>query len=141
MPERNEPWEYYPFIKWYSKNWLHGSIRFDCTPEERSVFHDLVCMANESRSRGIIRANSETPYPHKYISEQLNIPLKLLEHCLEKFESQGRIHQNDVGITIINFAYYQGLDTKRQRGRPRKNPNQLSFDNPAPPELLRDVKE
>ena len=68
----------------------------------------------------------------------MNIPLKLLEHCLEKFEGQGRIHQNDVGITIINFAYYQGLDTKRQRGRPRKNPAQLSFDEkrPAPENLM-----
>ena len=122
MPERDNAWSYYPFIKWYPKNWLHGSIRFDCTPEERSVFVDLVNMANESRNRGTIQANYKTPYPHKYIAEQLNIKLKLLNRCLKKFEEQDRLHENEVGITITNFEYYQGLDTRKGRPRPGQVP-------------------
>jgi hypothetical protein len=140
MPERNEPWNYYPFIKWYSKNWLHGSIRFDCTPEERAVFLDLACMANESRNRGTIQANTTTPYPHEYIASQLAISLKLLDHCLKKFEDQSRLHENNVGIMITNFEYYQGLQIGRARGRPRQRtaPNQLRLGEkgPAPDSLM-----
>lgn len=131
MPERNDSWSYYPFIKWYPKNWLHGSIRFDCTPEERSVFVDLVNMANESRNRGTIQANYKTPYPHRYIAEQLNIPVKLLNRCLKKFEVQERLHENEVGITITNFEYYQGLDTRKSRVRPGQvPPEQLPLEPP-----------
>jgi hypothetical protein len=132
MPEKNDPWNYYPFIKWYPKNWLRGSIRFDCTPEERSVFIDLVCMASESRNRGVIQANADTPYTHKYIADQLCIPRRLLERCLEKFTEQKRVQEDDKGIKIINFDYYQGLDT-RGRGRPGKDhPEQLPLSAPEP---------
>jgi len=132
MPERNDSWSYYPFIKWYPKNWLHGSIRFDCTPEERSVFVDLVNMANESRNRGTIQANYKTPYPHKYIAEQLNIPVKLLNRCLQKFEEQERLHENEVGISITNFEYYQGLDTRKGRQRPGQVPPEQLPLEPLP---------
>lgn len=143
MPERNDPWSYYPFIKWYPKNWLHGSIRFDCTPEERSVFVDLVNMANESRNRGTIQANPETPYPHQYIAGELNITLKLLNRCLKKFEEQKRIHENEKGIIVLNFEYYQGLQvTGRRRGRPSKNSGgqqlRLGEKGPAPESLMRE---
>jgi hypothetical protein len=119
--ESEKPWDYKPFLKWYSKNWLNGSIRFECTPEERSVFVDLCSMANESRNRGVIQANSTHPYPHSYIANQLNIPLELLERCLRKFEQQERIYENQQGIIIIKFSYYQGMGVLN-RGRPRKKP-------------------
>ncbi len=134
MPEKNEPWSYYPFIKWYPKNWLHGSARFDCTSEERGIFLDLVCMANESRNRGVIQANETTPYPHKYIAQQINVPVKTLDRCLRKFENQERIHENETGIHIINFGYYQGLDTRHGRGRQKDVPQeQLPLEPPVEP--------
>ncbi len=120
MPERPNSYPRYPFYKKYSREWLEGSIRFDCDPAERSVFEDFLSMANESRNRGKIQANDETPYPHPWLAAKLNIPLELLEHCIEKFTGQGRISEDEHGILVINFDYWQGLDTTRGRGRPSR---------------------
>jgi hypothetical protein len=110
-------------MKFYTKSWIHGSIRLDCTAEERSIFADLMAMANESRSRGIIQANPTTPYPHQYIAQVLNVPLGLLERCLKKFQTQGRIHENETGIFLSNFEYYNPPQRKTgKRGRPPKYP-------------------
>jgi len=119
MPERPDSYEYMPWFKKYSKGWLGGSIRFDCTPEERSVFDDLLCLANESRTRGVIQANNNIPYPHPWLAAKLNISLELLERCILKFTEQDRIVENEHGIELVSFNYYQGLDTRR-RGRPTK---------------------
>lgn len=119
MQERPDFYDSKPWFKKYSKEWLGGSIRFDCTPEERSVFDDFLCMANESRTRGVIQANDETPYPHPWLASKLNISLELLERCITKFTEQQRIRENKHGILVLNFSYWQGLDT-RKRGRPSK---------------------
>jgi len=119
MSERPDSYERNPWFKKYSREWLEGSIRFDCTPAERSVFDDFLSLANESRNRGVIQANDETPYPHPWLAAKLNIPLELLESCISKFIEQDRIRVNDHGIVVLNFSYWQGLDT-RKRGRPPK---------------------
>lgn len=117
-------------MKFYTKNWIHGSIRLDCSPEERSVFADLMALANESRNRGTIQANPTTPYPHEYLAKMLNIPLPLLDHCLKKFEIQERIHENETGIKVLTFGYYNPPPNKTGiRGRPPKVPlEQLSME-------------
>lgn len=115
MPRK--PLQYKPWLKFYSKPWLHGSLRFDCTPEERSVWADLLALGNESRNRGVIQANDDTPYPHPWLANQLNISLELLERCLAKFTTQERIHVNETGIHILNFDWYQkqfGLKRKAE---------------------------
>jgi len=119
MPGRADSYESHPWFKKYSKEWLSGSIRFDCSPAERSVFDDFLCLGNESRTRGVIQANDETPYPHSYLASMLNIPLELLESCIKKFTEQDRIRENKTGIVVLNFDYWQGLNTRR-RGRPSK---------------------
>ncbi len=116
MPAKNE-FEYKPWLKLWSHNWLSGSIRFDCNAEQRSVFVDLLCMANESRNRGIIQANKSTAYPHTWLASTLNIPLDMLEESLRAFESSGRIKENGNGIEILNFAYYNDiLGVKKKKG-------------------------
>lgn len=119
MQERSDSYERMPFFKLYSREWLQGSLRIENDAAERGVWTDFLALANESRNRGVIQANDETPYPHTYLAQILNIPLELLEHCIEKFTAQKRIQENDTGILIINFAYWQGLNTRR-RGRPSK---------------------
>lgn len=118
MPERKQP-ERKPFFKMFSREWLEGSIRFDCDSGERGVFIDLISLANESRARGIIQANPTTPYPHTWIASRLNISPELLDSCLHKFTQQGRIHENTQGIEVLNFAFYQEK-LYPKRGRPRK---------------------
>ena len=119
MPERPDSYERMPFLKLYSREWLQGSLRVQNDAAERGVFADFLAMANESRNRGVIQANNETPYPYPYLAAVLNIPLELLEHCIFKFTEQDRIAENDQGIEVLNFGYWQGLDTRR-RGRPSK---------------------
>jgi len=123
MSERPDYYDRHPWFKKYSREWLEGSIRFDCTPDERSVFDDFLSLANESRNRGIIQANDETPYPHSWLAAKLNVPLELLERCILKFTEQQRVIENEHGILVVNFSYWQGLDTRR-RGRPTKQSRQ-----------------
>ncbi len=119
MPERPDSYERMPFLKLYSREWLHGSLRVQNDATERGVWADFLALANESRNRGVIQANEETPYPHSYLATVLNIPLELLERCIQKFTEQERVFEDKHGILIINFSYWQGLNTRR-RGRPSK---------------------
>ena len=123
MSARPDSYERMPFLKLYSREWLHGSLRVENDAAERGVWTDFLALGNESRNRGVIQANDETPYPHSYLAAVLNIPLELLEHCIQKFTEQERIKENTHGIEIINFGYWQGLDTRR-RGRPSKQSRQ-----------------
>lgn len=118
--QRPDSYEYNPWFKLYSAGWLGGSIRFDCTVEERSVFADFLSMANESRNRGWLQASTSVPYPLPWLATKLNIDLELLERCIEKFKVQGRITVDGRGIYLTSFGYYQNLNT-RKRGRPPKN--------------------
>ena len=119
MSERSDSYERMPFLKLYSREWLQGSLRIQNDAAERGVWADFLALANESRNRGVIQANDETPYPHSYLAAVLNIPLELLELCMLKFTVQERILENEHGILVLNFSYWQGLDTRR-RGRPSK---------------------
>lgn len=119
----------YPYLKLFSREWLEGSLRFDCTPAERGTWADLLAMANESRTRGVIQANPTTPYPHSWIADKLRIPLGEFETALEKFKISGRISENSTGITIINFKFYQE-ELYKKRGRPPKYPSHDKVNDP-----------
>lgn len=129
MPKRKQP-ERKPFFKVFSREWLEGSLRFECTDAERGIFADLMALANESRQRGIIQANPTTPYPHTWIAAKLNTTLEFLEQCLQKFEVQERINEDAQGIHLINFDYYQ-KELYAKRGRPPKYQREESKGTPT----------
>lgn len=144
MPEQRDSKQDYvrlPWFKLFSREWLQGSLRVQNTLEERGLWADLLAMANESRNRGIIQANVDIAYPHIYLAQTLNVPLRTLERCLKKFAEQKRIEENGTGITILNFNYYQEIG-KKERGRPSKIPhNQLPLSEemrPAPSNIWGD---
>lgn len=141
MPKRAQP-ERYPFFKIFSREWLEGSIRFECSEAERGLFADLLAMANESRQRGIIQANPTTPYPYSWIASKLNTSIEFLEKCLQKFELQERINENADGIHIINFDFYQ-RELYPKKGRPPKYKTSVSGNKPPsqPGGLLNEVEE
>jgi len=105
MPRK--PNERKPWLKLWSREWLEGSIRFDCDSKERGIFTDLLALANESVNRGIIQVNEITPFPHSWLASKLNIPLEEFENTLNKFTKQERIRETEFGIEIINFKFYQ----------------------------------
>lgn len=74
----------YDWFKLHSKGWLHGSIRAQLSIGERSVWADLLALANESRVRGVICRAKGIPYTREYIAAILEIPLDLLNSTIDK---------------------------------------------------------
>lgn len=111
MPKRRRQW-----IKLWTAESLRGSIRFDLTPAERGVWYDLLAMAGESRTPGIIQATEGVAYPRPWLAQTLNIPLELLEDTLEKLQTTNRISINGDCIHIVNFDYYQA---RRDENEPK----------------------
>ena len=95
------------WIKLWTEEWLDGSIREQLTPEERSVWADLLALAGRSRHPGLIQAGNDTPYSCSYLASRFVISEELLERTLGKCEMQGRIKQDGKGITIVNWEKYQ----------------------------------
>jgi len=95
------------WIRLWIPGTLRGSIRFDLSAEERSVWWDLLAMAGESRTPGIIQSTEGVPYPLAWLAQTLNIPLILLDRTLKRLVDTGRVLINSECIHIVNFDYYQ----------------------------------
>ena len=107
-----------PWIKLYPLDCLEGSIRYQLEPDERGVWYDLLNFAAVCATPGLIADKDQRPYPHSFIANRLNIPLKLLEVTLKKCQEEGRIKENDNGIRITNWAAYQ---SEYQRQKPYRD--------------------
>lgn len=93
-----------------------GSMRDQMTPEERSVWYDMLLLAGASRIPGVICTNEATPMKSGRIAEIISSPVTLVERCLEKFSQQGRITFDDLGLLHIeNWPKYQYTDYDRQK--------------------------
>ena len=103
------------WVKMWTKECLMGTIRFDFTPAERSVWYDLILLAGQCGRGGVIGAGPGVPFPHSFIAGQLNIPPKLLEEVLRKCGKTDRIYENGDGINIKNWSKYQS-EYDRQKG-------------------------
>ena len=101
-PRKRRQW-----IKLWTAESLRGSIRFDLTPAERGVWYDLLALAGESRTPGIIQATEGVAYPRPWLAQTLNIPLELLDQTLDKLKKTERVELNGDCIHISNFEYYQ----------------------------------
>jgi hypothetical protein len=105
----------YPWIKLWTRGWLTGTIRGNMTPAERSVWADLLAMANESRVRGTICRAKGVPYERSYLANYLDVPIELLnstiEKCLGDKNAQDDLHRIEVSadgcIVISNWQKYQ----------------------------------
>lgn len=102
------------WIKLHVTGWLHGSIRWQLEPEERSVWADLLCLAGECNRNGEIADNDGRPFPREYVARQLNIPATLLNQTIAKCRHEGRLDDNDNVIVISNWKSYQS-EYERQK--------------------------
>jgi len=84
--------------------WFMGSTRFELSPDERSVWIDVLAAASLNEPPGQIDY-----FSFEQLSSQFNIELELLERALEKFESYKKIKHNRKKrrIKIINWKKYQ----------------------------------
>ena len=108
------------YIKVWVSEYLEGTIRFDLTAEERSVFVDLLAMSGRMRVKGLICARPGTPYPHHWLAGTLNIPLELLERSLAKMIETDRATEGPEGIRITNWKKYQSEYERQKFYRDKK---------------------
>lgn len=108
------PYEWYMM---HSKGWLTGTIRTTLTMEERSIWADLLAMANESRVRGIICRAEGIPYTREYLASYLGVPIEVLNStitkCLGDKNATDNLHRIELdaygSIVITNWAKYQAV--------------------------------
>lgn len=119
------------WVKLFVTGWLHGSIRWQMTPEERGVWADLICMAGECSHGGIIADNDGRPFPRQYIANHLNIPIELLEQTIQHCQAEGRIDSNQDGdegaIKLTNWKTYQSEYERQQPYRKGKSADPDKF--------------
>ena len=103
MKERSTSTVWFPF--WADK-WIFGSVRIECTLEERAIWIDLLSFA--SKDNGHIRANEETPYPLMQLSGMLIIPEDKLKDAIEKFIKIGKLKRDKNNtLYIVKWDKYQ----------------------------------
>ena len=102
------------WVKVYITGWLHGSIRWQLTPEERSVWCDLICLAGECGKEGKIVDNDGRAYPLAYLAGMFYIPEELLTRTIDKCVIDNRVIYEDGIISIINWKVYQS-EYERQK--------------------------
>jgi len=102
------------WVKFWVTGWLHGSIRWQLEPDERSVWADLICLAGECGHEGGITDNDGCPLPRSFVASQLNIPPELLDRTIAKCRHDGRLADSDTTIIITNWQVYQS-EYERQK--------------------------
>lgn len=103
------------WIKLWISECLRGSIRIELTPDERSVWFDLLLLAGDSRVPGTICATTGVPYPDDFIINQLAITKDLFQRTIDKCIAVGRITKDGTGIRIVNWDRYQAPYYDRQK--------------------------
>lgn len=121
---------------WYHKidsyQWIHGSIREDLEPDERSVWADLIALAGLTREerRGYIERSEGVPYRKHQIINLLNITEELYDRALQKCISEGRVVFYDDGtIYLKNWDKYNDVEDWREKKRRKAISNAKSNGN------------
>lgn len=102
------------WFPWWPDKWIFGSVRIECSVEERAVWVDLLSLA--SKDDGFIRANEETPYPLSQLSGMLIIPEKTLSDAIEKFIKLGKLIRTKEGtLCVAKWDKYQFSERHKRR--------------------------
>lgn len=108
------------WVKMHITGWLHGSIRWQLEPDERSVWADLICMAGECGKDGKICDNDNNPFPRQYIANHLNLKQELLDRTIAKCRHEGRLENREDILIIVNWKYYQSEYDRQKPYREHK---------------------
>lgn len=119
-------------MKLWVNEWLTGTVRWQLTPQQRSIWADLLALAGRSRFPGIVcsgETNGElSPFPMDYLCSVFRCSEADVSEAFRLFVEQGRIVINKIGvIQIVNWEKYQSeYQQKRQRTEYRNSPKSLS---------------
>lgn len=95
-----------PWFPFWADKWIFGSMRLECTIEERAIWIDLLALA--SKDDGHIRANENTPYLLRQLAGIFNIPEEILKSAIEKFIKLNKLDRSDTGtLYITTWDKYQ----------------------------------
>jgi len=111
------------WVKLWVEECLSGTIRFNLTPEERSIWYDLIVLGGRCRVPGKISANENIAFPHSYIAGIFNVPERLFNQALDKLKATGRVNEDETGIYIINWPKYQSEYQARRRQTEEEDPD------------------
>jgi hypothetical protein len=111
------------WIKLFCYQRLHGSVAYQLTEAEQSVWDKLLCLAGLCGLEGRIADNDLRAYPHAFVAHELHTSLDLLEATLKKCKEEGRITEDGTGIVITNWAAYQ---SEYDRQKPFRAKEELS---------------
>jgi len=106
---------------------LNGSVRYQLTPAERSVWVDLLALAALGPAPGLIADNDSRPFPLAFLANRLNIKVALLQNTIKKCAEEGRIIHSDGLIRISNWDAYQ---SEYERQKPYRISDKLQ-NNPV----------
>lgn len=102
------------WVKLYCWGRLHGSVVYQLTEGEQSVWDKLLCLAGIIGREGQISDNDGRAFPRTFLSHELHTSEELLESTLTKCISEGRISENEGGLHITNWKAYQS-EYERQK--------------------------
>ncbi len=95
------------WFKVYPTGWLHGSIRWQFTSEERGVWIDFLAKASEIQKEGAICDNDGRPLPVAFLAGEWNIKPTLLNRVIEMCLEEGRLELRDDVLWVANYVEYQ----------------------------------
>ncbi len=113
------------WVKLYVTGWLHGSIRWQLTSEERGVWADLLAFAGEIGQEGRFCDNDGRAFPRDFMANRLNIKKTLLDTVIAKSLDEGRITETDGVLKLTNWGHYQSEydRQKKYRDKPKDGDN------------------
>lgn len=103
-----------PWLKFFVRQWLSGSVRWQLEPDEQAVWVSLLAFAKECKVEGLIETNDGEPYPLEDLARQMSYSVELVQRTIVKCIEQKRIETvNNGGLLLINYDFYQG-QSKRE---------------------------
>lgn len=126
------------WIKLWTNEWLTGTIRWQLSKDERSIWADLLCLAGTSRFPGIIASGYESDnasplmgYPLHWLADQCGCDAEQMLPTIHKLQQQDRILITEKDspngqyrlflIQITSWEKYQSeYQIKRQRRKYRE---------------------
>lgn len=112
-----------PWLKLWAVESLEGSIRYQLDAAERGTWYDMLVLARICGQEGLIADRDGRPYPHNFLANRLNISLELFETTLKKCKVEGRVSENEHGISITNWKKYQS-EYERQKPYRKTRPSE-----------------
>jgi len=106
------------WVKLHVTGWLHGTIRWQLTSEERGVWADFLALAGELGHEGLLVDNDNRPVPRDYMAHLFNIKRSLLDRVIKKSIEEGRLIEVEGRLLLANWTTYQ---SEYRRQKPYRN--------------------